>query len=466
MGFRQRWTLVHSALSKLPQPVSPEEAQRTWDYVWKLCRDAAAGPPTSAYLPYHELMDRQDMLTWENRDEPPPLLQPEPPVETEQAPRVRADHTAIPGATLETTVVQETDGALLTLCGTHTAYATPSGTKLSHRDIWPPGGHTFPDDPTALPGIREPPEEGIRGDPMERAGRPQPFREQEVTPYKVNQVWETLRWLSRVFGFLDVIEFHRLKTKKKAMEEELADTTIKPQRKATVPSKEVIWKWFGPLRKEQPAWTSQTWRLQVLLALRPLWLDTLMMDAFILGIARFQVGCSARFNDLQHVHPKNVAQTSTTVELQAWQTKTVSTSKIRKQPVPLICPKYSVTGKPWWLPFLALVRKMVSLKQFENMGLPDSQGVAGDHCETQHTEPSVELAKLGTPQARSGEVSHWPPHLAFLQGLHPGLCIPTSHPQGPTTIPGQMAHREQHCRSLHEGEEKRGGGHLVEAQSR
>ena len=59
-----------------PQPV-PEEAQKTWDYVWKLCRDAAAGPPTSAYLPYHELMDRQDMLTWENRDEPPPLLQPE-----------------------------------------------------------------------------------------------------------------------------------------------------------------------------------------------------------------------------------------------------------------------------------------------------------------------------------------------------------------------------------------------------
>ena len=38
--------LVHSALSKLPQPVSPEEAQKTWDYVWKLCRDAAAGPPT------------------------------------------------------------------------------------------------------------------------------------------------------------------------------------------------------------------------------------------------------------------------------------------------------------------------------------------------------------------------------------------------------------------------------------
>ena len=44
-------------------------------------------------------------------------------------------------------------------------------------------------------------------------------------------------------------------------------------------------------------------------------------------MARFQVGCSARFNDLQHVHPKNLTQTSSTVELQAWQTKAVRRSK-------------------------------------------------------------------------------------------------------------------------------------------
>ena len=193
------------------------------------------------------------------------------------------------------------------------------------------------------------------------------LREQEVTPYKVNQVWETFRWLSRIFGLLDVNEFHRLKTKKKAMEEELADTTIKPQRKATVPSKEVIW------ALEEGAASLDIPDLEATGAPSPEASLTghtaiqKMMDAFILGIARFQVGCSARFNDLQHVHPKNPTQTSTTVELQAWQTKTVSTSKIRKQLVPLICPKYSFTGKPWWLPFLALVTKMVSLKQFENM---------------------------------------------------------------------------------------------------
>ena len=66
-------------------------------------------------------------------------------------------------------------------------------------------------------------------------------------------------------------------------------------------------------------------------------------DAFILGFARFQVGCSARFNDLQHVHPKDLIYTSNTVELTAWQTKTVSAARINRNPVPLI-------AAPTWCP--------------------------------------------------------------------------------------------------------------------
>lgn len=176
-----------------------------------------------------------------------------------------------------------------------------------------------------------------------------------------------MRWLSRIFGLLDVNEFHRLKNKKKALEEELADTTIRPQRKATVPSKEVIWALEEGAASLEIPFVEGTAPLNPEASLTGHAAIQRMMDAFILGIARLQVGCSARFNDLQHVRPKNLTQTSGTVELQAWQTKTVSTAKIRKQPVALIWPKYSFTGKPWWLPFLALVRKMVSLKQFEGM---------------------------------------------------------------------------------------------------
>ena len=56
-----------------------------------------------------------------------------------------------------------------------------------------------------------------------------------------------------------------------------------------------------------------------------------VLDAFILGFARFQVGCSARFNNLQHVHPKDLIHTSNTVELKAWQTKTVSAARINRE---------------------------------------------------------------------------------------------------------------------------------------
>ena len=55
------------------------------------------------------------------------------------------------------------------------------------------------------------------------------------------------------------------------------------------------------------------------------------------------------------------------IELQAWQTKTVSAAKIRKQPVPLICPKFSFTGKDWWLGMVTVIRKMTKLDQFKGM---------------------------------------------------------------------------------------------------
>ena len=92
-----------------------------------------------------------------------------------------------------------------------------------------------------------------------------------------------------------------------------------------------------------------------------------VLDAFILGFARFQVGCSARFNDLQHVHPKDLIHTSNTVELKAWQTKTVSAARINRNPVPLIAPKYSFTGMPWWTTWVASVRRLVSEEAFQDM---------------------------------------------------------------------------------------------------
>ena len=59
--------------------------------------------------------------------------------------------------------------------------------------------------------------------------------EEEVTPYKLRQVWNTLKWYSKTFGMLKIDELHRLKSKKGSLEEALTDTVTRPQRKAVVP---------------------------------------------------------------------------------------------------------------------------------------------------------------------------------------------------------------------------------------
>ena len=89
------------------------------------------------------------------------------------------------------------------------------------------------------------------------------------------------------------------------------------------------------------------------------------LDSFILGLVRFQVGCSARFNDLQHTAPSTMRHTTNTLEFAAWQTKTVSATRIRKHPVPLICPKFSFTGHVWWQPLLTWWTRLSSHPAFE-----------------------------------------------------------------------------------------------------
>ena len=70
-------------------------------------------------------------------------------------------------------------------------------------------------------------------------------------------------------------------------------------------------------------------------------------------------------------HPVQTApgeeHSSNTVELKAWQTKTVSAARINRNPVPLIAPKYSFTGIPWWTTWVATVRRLVSEEAFQDM---------------------------------------------------------------------------------------------------
>ena len=63
----------------------------------------------------------------------------------------------------------------------------------------------------------------------------------ECTPNYIQQAWDTLKWFSSKFQTLDVESLQRLQSKKKYLQETLVSTASTPQRKAVVPSREVIW---------------------------------------------------------------------------------------------------------------------------------------------------------------------------------------------------------------------------------
>ena len=185
------------------------------------------------------------------------------------------------------------------------------------------------------------------------------FREEEATPYQVSSHWATLQWFDKHFGILDVNSVAALRRKKGAVEEDLVQTVTKPQRKAVVPDRTVIWALEGqyqgdPLGASGPEGN-------------PAKDPRLYLDEFILGVARFQVGASARSNDLQHIYPREVDGTGKTIKLKASQTKTLSQVQGKRHPTPLICPKRSFTGRLWYHVFLDMVQKLTKTPEFENM---------------------------------------------------------------------------------------------------
>ena len=91
------------------------------------------------------------------------------------------------------------------------------------------------------------------------------------------------------------------------------------------------------------------------------------IDAFIMGLVRFQVGCCARFNDMQHTSPGTLKVTTSTIEMMAWQTKTASAFKIKKNPVPLIAPKLSLSGVDWWTDWVETLKTLFALERFQDM---------------------------------------------------------------------------------------------------
>ena len=182
------------------------------------------------------------------------------------------------------------------------------------------------------------------------------LRDQEITPHKLQNIWNTLKWYSSKFGLLDPDSLERLKSKRKTIQEGLVETVVKPQRKAQLPSLAVV----SALERVAAGDLAVAHGTDKVTPQQ-------LMDQYICAIARFQVACSSRFNDLQHTSPANFKVSDKSLELQAWQTKTVSAFRIKKNPVPLIAPLHSFTGKSWWKPLTTTWTRLVGHDNFKDM---------------------------------------------------------------------------------------------------
>ena len=198
----------------------------------------------------------------------------------------------------------------------------------------------------------------------------------------------------------------------------------RPMRKATVPSKAFV------IQVEETA------------ARPPSGSESRIhsMDSFICGIVRFQLGTSARFSDLQHTNPDTLKVTSTTVELAAWQTKTHSAVVVKKKPVPLICPKYSISGKDWWTPLITTWRKLAATPMFEGMDylIPAvGKDYDGFIARPASSERALNwLRGFGSPRTPEGPLGG--PYVTFLPCLHAGLRISSPDPNKSAPVLGQL----------------------------
>ena len=277
--------LQRPGAGRLPQPLSAADLADLWDSLWFLLMATVDGKPSE------NEWDRQDQLRWFSRDDPPPLQQPE--LRHWRPGKIREMEPTTQRALELHMDILEKDFRKepLDLLG-DSRFRTLRQHCLVYESLRKRGFTVIPWQERHVRSLLN------------------QLAEEEVTPCKLRQVWNTLKWFSKTFGLLKIDELHRLKSKKSSLEEALTDTVIRPQRKAVVPSKEVIWaleEGAGYDHLVPPAPVRR----------RPRKSRHEVLDAFILGFARFQIDCSARFNDLQHVHPKDLIHTSNTVELKA-----------------------------------------------------------------------------------------------------------------------------------------------------
>jgi hypothetical protein len=161
--------------------------------------------------------------------------------------------------------------------------------------------------------------------------------ETESSASRLSRLWRTLSWAGKKFGALRPETVERLLKKKEFAVDSLVSSAICPQKQAIVPSLQLVAALENGISCQDLPWPSR----------------------FILGVARFMLGCSARFNDFQRCRPSDVHLTTNTIEVVAWQTKTSSLQGGKRKPSPLIAPQwcFSSCPEPWYETVLEMFQR-------------------------------------------------------------------------------------------------------------
>ena len=344
-------------------PFSPSDASDLERSLWLIMEKVTCGKPSYTFTPREYGWEHHDRAVWQSRHRPPPITQLQLAKWRHWRPAQLRDLEPTTQRALGEKLRQHWSNRLISHLAPHAldipAMAAVMGDGNDHEEFLHLLGDarfsTLRQRCLALEKLKK--HGGLQIPWTEKSVRSllSNLHKEECTPNYIQQAWDTLKWFSTKFQTLDVTATHRLASKKKWLQETLVSTAATPQRKAVVPAKEVI------LALEQGAAASGADPRRKGQVARE------AIDAFILGMVRFQVGSSARFNDLQHTSPSTMKITSNTIEMMAWQTKTASAFRIKKNPVPLIAPKLSLSGVDWWTEWSKTLTLLSSLERFQDM---------------------------------------------------------------------------------------------------
>jgi len=168
------------------------------------------------------------------------------------------------------------------------------------------------------------------------------FITDERTPGQLTRAWKTTNWLCTQTGLTPPSD----------------DANVKNHYEHTI-DKLIKHIYVTPHKAKTPT-------MAIIRALEHATVHSHPTDQYAAAVFRFQAGSSSRYNDLQHASPSTMVHTADTIEITPWQTKSMHILDQNKR-TPLICPRHTFTGVPWWEPLTKGAAHLRTQPGFEDM---------------------------------------------------------------------------------------------------